>query len=143
QKWALGLVAGSEPEVVGMGAAAAVAGLAADADLDEVAAAEARARGVDQAAGRGVAAGAQAMKLVGERSAQGLLVADLHGPAAPCGEQAIHDLALVGRRAGTGDLAEERGEERHGVVTENAGLLPGAAGLERGALGRHHRVALV
>ncbi len=125
--------AGPGPGVQHMLAAAAVAGLAADADLDEVA----LLKQAPRAAYRPLQHGAERLlfqlgggvllqegELLHHRAAQPGLVG--HGEAEPalCGQQGIDHLALIGRRPGPGQRPEDGRQIGDGVVAEDAGPVP-------------------
>ena len=132
-------------------AAAAVARLAADADLDEVRRRRIAPHGMHARAQqcaprleprRGAARWlvTQHGELARERARQRLLVGDLERAAPRRRQQAIHDLALVAGRARAVELAPGAVEVGVGVVAEDAGLIPDAARAQAGALAHHHRI---
>ena len=132
-------------------AAAAVARLAADADLDEVARAEAgpqladavgRARRADRR--RRAAACRRPPRPRRRRRPQQRVAAgaDVVAPAPLARQESIDHRPLIGRRARPCQLAPQRVEVRNRVVAEDAGLAPDAAGAQPGPLAHQHRVAL-
>ncbi len=128
--------------------AAAVTGLAADPDLEQVARVEAAPHGADEKLGParrravGDGRGAERAQLRVDRGTKRRRIGDRNAPAPIRREEGVHHLALI-RLAGARDRAERRREEGLGVVTEDAGAGPGRARSQAGSLGRHHRVALV
>ncbi len=142
-------------------AAAAVARLAADADLDEVrrrqiaphgvhARAQQRAprlgAGARTASGLVVDAAGRLLPQHGElalqRARQRLLVGDLERESPRRRQQAIDHLALVAGRVGAVERAQRAVEVGVGVVTEDAGLVPDPARAQTRALAHHHGIAL-
>src|SRR5204863_3332619 len=85
----------------------------------------------------------QAADLVGERAIEGALVGDLDPPAAIGGQERVDELALIGPDLRIGERAQQVGEIRDGVVAEDAGLAPHAAGPQPRPLGAHHRITFV
>ena len=142
--------------IVDVLAAAAVAGLTADADLDEVARREPRAQLVNPVLERLV--GAPAADRPARRSADGRhlgvdrvderpVARDVEAKPAIGRQQLVHHLPLVpGRPAPGSGLVIERApniiEVGDGVVAEDAGLIPDAARVQPRPLRHQHRVAL-
>ena len=140
--------------IVGVLPASAVAGLAADPDLDEVARREPRAQLVnavlERLGGRRPGSrhrSANRRHLGVDRLDQRAVARDVEPKPAVRRQQLVDHLPLVGGRAAPGsalfiDRAPDIIEVGDGVVAEDAGLIPDAAGMQPRPLRHQHRITL-
>ncbi len=148
QKRAAQLIGCRNPRLLDVFKTPAVAGLATDADLQQMIGSEAPAHLHDPLAqrrgdvGHCIGCPAQVTDLIRYGCAHGIRVGHLQSPTPAFGYKRIHQLALVGGRALAQQRAPQREECRRGVVAQDAGLVPHGAGFQPRTLAHHHRIAL-